>query len=65
MRDPKRIGVILDLLGQYWTMDAGTMDLRLGQLLFSLKLSGDLFYVEDDKFIEALEEQIKKVKENE
>ncbi len=55
MRDPKRIDKVLKVLGDNWKK---LPDWRLGQLICNLQSAAgnDLFYVEDDKFIELLEE---------
>lgn len=54
MRDPERIDEVLQVLSDAWHT---VPDLRLGQLICNLQLAenNDLFYVEDDKFIELLE----------
>ena len=54
MRDPKRIDYILELLNTGWKTQP---DLRLGQLMEIFKhfmVVDDLFYVEDDKFAQAI-----------
>lgn len=60
MRDPARIGYTLQCIANVW---AKRPDLRLGQLISNVlaqapetNLSRLLFYIEDDKLIEALEE---------
>jgi len=51
MRDPKRINKICDLLREVWSKYP---DWRLGQLLFNATQQYDIFFVEDEKMIEAL-----------
>ena len=54
MRDPKRIDYILNLLKQGWEKHP---DMRLGQMIEIFKhymVVDDLFYVEDDKFAQAI-----------
>lgn len=55
MRDPKRIPVMLDLLRAIWAQDP---DMRLCQLISGIASRkgyiSDLFYVEDNKMIEAM-----------
>ncbi len=59
MRDPNRMVVILDLLGQIWMY---CPDLRLGQVMVNVVQDGEtyeqdvsrMFYIEDDKMIEKL-----------
>lgn len=55
MRDPERIDKVLKVLGDNWKK---LPDWRFGQLLCNLQSAAgnDLFYMEDDKFIELLEE---------
>ena len=55
MRDPERIDKVLKVLGDNWKK---LPDWRFGQLLCNLQSAAgnDLFYVEDDKFVELLEE---------
>ena len=56
MRDPKRIPEILKLLQECWE---NVPDWRFGQLIENLKRyigSADLFYIEDDKFVQYLKE---------
>ena len=54
MRDPNRIDLILTLLGDIWKEYP---DLRFWQLLLSIDWNyvGDLFFLEDDRVLEALE----------
>ena len=53
MRDPKRIGRMLGLIGEIWIKHS---DLRLTQLIMNaLKMNQDPYYVEDDKLEKALE----------
>ena len=65
MRDPKRIDEVLNRLKKLWKTYP---DLRLGQLIVNItynpddpNASNDLFYLEDDKFIVALEDYQKKL----
>ena len=53
MRDPERIGDILEVLGDIW---ARYPDLRFWQLLSIIDwdYKGDFFYLEDNKTYEAL-----------
>ena len=55
MRNPERIEEVLQALSDAWHK---VPDWRLGQLLCNLQSAAgnDLFYMEDDKFIELLEE---------
>lgn len=59
MRDPKRIKQILAELEECWMQDP---DSRLCQLIYNLAYhltpsrNGDIFYVEDDKMLAALQE---------
>ena len=56
MRDPKRIPEILKLLQECWE---NVPDWRFGQLIENVKRyigSADLFYIEDDKFVQYLKE---------
>ena len=58
MRDPNRIRPLIQRLENCWI---GMPDMRLGQLLFNAafmmpgRKGGDIFYVEDEKLIEAVE----------
>lgn len=56
MRDPKRIYQVCNKLAEYW---GEVPDWRFGQLLCNMlgeELNGkDLFFIEDDKFMEMLE----------
>lgn len=61
-RDPQRIPVILEIVKTVWTRYP---DLRFGQLIDNIHFSGkykyiDLFMVEDDKFLEVIQEFEKK-----
>lgn len=62
MRDINRINEVLAALKENWEK---VPDWRLGQLLCNLQSAAgnDLFYVEDDKFIELLEEYFNKGEE--
>lgn len=51
MRDPNRIDVICDLLKEVWKQYP---DWRLGQLIFNMTQQHDVFFIEDEKMIEAL-----------
>ena len=55
MRNPERIDKVLQALYDAWHK---VPDWRLGQLLCNLQSAAgnDLFYMEDDKFIELLKE---------
>ncbi len=60
-RDPKRISEIMSLLGEYWTLNPFTMDMRLGQIMSNITYSKfgyltekNIFYVEDEDIIEEL-----------
>jgi len=60
MRDPKRIDEVTQLLNEIWHKYP---DLRFWQLLgvipmHSVTDAQDLFYVEDDKTIKALEKML-------
>jgi uncharacterized protein YihD (DUF1040 family) len=59
MRDINRIDEVLAALKENWEK---VPDWRLGQLLCNLQSAAgnDLFYVEDDKFVELLEEYFNK-----
>lgn len=64
-RDPKRIDEVLNRLKRLWVTYP---DLRLGQLIVNItynlddpNAANDLFYLEDDDFIAALEDYQKKV----
>ena len=61
MRDPKRINEITQILNEVWQKYP---DMRFWQLLACIPMhkvgcSGDLFYVEDNKTMEALEKILK------
>lgn len=54
MRNPDRISYITSLIAQGWCKNP---DLRIGQLFENLKSyagKDDLFYVEDDEFIQLI-----------
>ena len=53
MRDPARIDLIIDELGNFWKKNP---DLRLGQIICNLLIynSSDLFYIEDDVLLNQL-----------
>lgn len=53
MRDPNRIPDVLSRLQTIWKKYP---DLRLGQLITNVFRTDGLYYLEDDKFIDALEE---------
>jgi len=55
MRDPERIPEILNKLKEIWEKYP---DLRLGQLISNMsdRSPWPLFYIEDDEFIERMEE---------
>lgn len=57
MRDPERIDKILKALSVAWHK---VPDLRLGQLICNMQSAAgnDLFYVEDDKFADMVEEYV-------
>ncbi len=65
MRDPSRIGCIMNLLKEWWTIYP---DLRFGQVMAALNFrmgevtNTDPFYVEDDKLEEILKEMLKNAK---
>lgn len=54
MRDPKRISVIVKRLEELWEEFP---DLRLTQLIVNFQgyIGSDLYYMEDDEFLERLE----------
>ncbi len=54
MRDLKRIEPILSRIRALWLTHP---DLRLGQLIGNAIFDEDLYYLEDDEFVEALEKQ--------
>ena len=62
MRDINRIDEVLAALKENWEK---VPDWRLGQLLCNLQSAAgnDLFYVEDDEFVELLEEYFNKGEE--
>lgn len=54
MRNPDRIPYIISLIAQGWQK---VPDLRIGQIFENLKSysgKGDLFYIEDDEFIQLI-----------
>ena len=53
MRDPNRIDKVLTALKENWEK---VPDWRLGQLICNLQSAAgnDLFYVEDDQFVELI-----------
>ena len=56
MRDPNRIGKIIELITEIWHTYP---DLRLTQLIMNaLKMNQDPYYVEDEKLKKALEEYL-------
>ena len=66
-RDPK----IMSLLGEYWTLNPFTMDMRLGQIMSNISKSrygllseDNMFYLEDEDIIEELKKMIAKANEN-
>lgn len=52
MRDKNRIEPTLDLIKKIWTKYP---DLRLGQLILNTVQEKDLYYIEDDKLKNLLE----------
>ena len=51
MRDVRRIDRILEVLGDYWKL---VPDWRLGQLIKNGFGNNDIFYLEDEQFIEVV-----------
>lgn len=51
MRDPDRIDKILEEVKRVWEKYP---DLRLGQLLLNIPISGDIYYIEDEQLIREL-----------
>lgn len=51
MRDVRRIDRILEVLGDYWKL---VPDWRLGQLIKNVFGNNDIFYLEDEQFIEVV-----------
>lgn len=51
MRDIRRIDRILGVLGDYWKL---VPDWRLGQLIKNIFGNNDIFYLEDEQFIEVV-----------
>ena len=58
MRDYKRIREICNKLASAWEK---VPDMRLGQLIWNGLIEDDIFYVEDEKFIELFEEYCNKL----
>lgn len=52
MRDPNRIGPILEGIKKVWEENP---DMRLGQLLCNVMRDPALYYVEDDQLVRMLE----------
>ena len=52
MRNPKRITEILDRLQKVWEKYP---DLRLGQLINNIYWNFDIYHIEDEQFINAIE----------
>ena len=65
VRDPKRITEVMSLIGEYWTLNPDTMNLRLGQIIQNAIGSSELpvFYLEDEKLISRLKVMIEYAKE--
>ena len=59
MRDVNRIDVVLNEIKNIWKKYP---DLRLGQLICNVVRDPALYYIEDDKLIEALKELYENVK---
>jgi uncharacterized protein YihD (DUF1040 family) len=61
MRDPNRIPYILEMIKQYWEKHP---ELRLCQLLSNIAIGqkvwdqNDLYYLEDEKLIAAIVQQL-------
>jgi hypothetical protein len=55
MKDPNRISKILKLINYVWSNNP---DLRLGQIVSNVTFNWykDIFYLEDDKFVELIAE---------
>ena len=53
MRDPNRIPIVLNRLQAVWKKYP---DLRLGQLITNVFRSDSLYYLEDDRLIDIIEE---------
>lgn len=51
MRNVRRIDRILEVLGDYWKL---VPDWRLGQLIKNVFGNNDIFYLEDEQFIEVV-----------
>jgi len=62
MRDPARIYPFLNKFAELWMTQP---DLRFGQIVNNLqcKCGNDLFYIEDDRYLEKLEEMFKEKEE--
>lgn len=67
MRDKNRIKPLLNRIEEYWNMHS---DLRFGQLIYILcenldcRKGTDIFFPEDDKWLESVEKAINKAKES-
>ena len=62
MRDVKRIKPFLEKLGKIWETEVP--DWRFGQLVSNLQRQyGDLFYLEEDDFLEQMEKFFKAINE--
>ena len=60
MRDPGRISIIIEKLEELWEEYP---DLRLGQLIYFISNGKeDIFYIEDDKWLDKINNLLKKVK---
>ena len=61
MRDPERVPIIIAKLEEAWKL---VPDWRLGQLISNLQGAGshDVFYLEDDKWEEYLDNFLEKIK---
>lgn len=51
MRDPKRIGSVMEILKEAWAL---APDLRFNQLISAINKGEDCFYEEDDLFVEKV-----------
>ena len=58
MRDPKRIDEMCEQLKKLWKLQP---DIRLGQLVCNTLPQNILFYVEDDKALEIINNKIEEV----
>ncbi len=63
VRRPKRIFEVISLLSEYWTLNPGTMDLRLGQIISNANKGHPVFYLEDEDLIIELKRLIAHTKE--